>query len=243
MNGVDGTRPAPAAREPAAPSMTVRVRLFAVLREQARSDEVELVLEQGATVADALAQLSRHPALGELLERLPVRLAVNREIAGADARLGPSDELALIPPVSGGARLHARVSEAPLEPEATSRLVRNPGAGAIVVFEGVTREVERLEYEAYREMAEQRIAAILAACAERHELLGAAAEHRVGSVPLGEPAVVVAVSAAHRAEAFAAASEAIDAIKAGAPIWKREVEAGEARWVEGAAAPLAEEQR
>jgi molybdopterin synthase catalytic subunit len=87
-------------------------------------------------------------------------------------------------------------------------------------------------------MAEQRMTEILNQCVERHRLLGAAAEHRIGSVPLGEPAVVVAVSAGHREEAFAGAREAIDRIKAEAPIWKREVEAGgDARWVEGEAAP------
>jgi MoaE-MoaD fusion protein len=216
-------------------TMAVRVRLFAVLRESAGRETIDLKLPAGATVADALGELSRQPALGELLERMPARLAVNREIAEAAAPLEASDELALIPPVSGGAAPHARVTETQLSPEALSRLVADPGAGAIVVFQGVTREVERLEYEAYREMAEERIAAILAVCIERHDLLGAAAEHRVGSVPLGEPAVVVAVSAAHRSEAFAAAAEAIDAIKGEAPIWKREVEGGEARWVEGEA--------
>jgi molybdopterin synthase catalytic subunit len=103
----------------------------------------------------------------------------------------------------------------------------------------VTREVDRLDYEAYRAMAEERMASILRGCVERHGLEAAAAEHRVGSVPLGEPSVVVAVSAAHRDAAFAAAREAIDRIKAEAPIWKREVRemaAGESRrWVEGKA--------
>ena len=98
----------------------------------------------------------------------------------------------------------------------------------------MTREVASLDYEAYREMAEARIAAILADGAARHDLLAAAAEHRVGSVPLGEPGVVVAVSAGHREEAFAGAREAIDRIKAEAPIWKRELDAG--GWVEGARA-------
>jgi len=221
--------------------MKVQVRLFAMLREGAGRETVELRLPPGATTADALDELAHRPVLGELLERMPARLAVNREIVATATPLEESDELALIPPVSGGAAPHARVTEAPLSPEALSGLVAHPGAGAIVVFQGVTREVERLEYEAYREMAEERIAAILANCAERHDLLGAAAEHRVGSVPRGEPGVVVAVSAAHRSEAFAAAAEAIDAIKAEAPIWKREVEGGEARWVEGTApteAPL-----
>jgi molybdopterin converting factor subunit 1 len=216
-------------------TVTVRVRLFAVLRERAGWDERALELEEGTTVAGALALLRRQPPLDELLGRLPLGLAVNREIVSEATRLREGDELALVPPVSGGARPHARVSAEPLSPAAVADLVRDARAGAIVVFEGVTREVERLEYEAYAEMAEERIAAILAACVERHSLLGAAAEHRVGPVPLGEPAVVVAVAAAHRAEAFAAAAEAIEAIKAEAPIWKREVDGGEARWVEGSA--------
>nr|MBA3867168.1 molybdenum cofactor biosynthesis protein MoaE [Solirubrobacterales bacterium] len=115
-----------------------------------------------------------------------------------------------------------------------SALVADPGAGAIVSFQGVTREIARLDYEAYREMAESGIAGILAECRERHGLLGAAAEHRIGTVPLGEPAVVVSVSAPHRAEAFAGAREAIDRIKAELPIWKREVDLdGGARWVDG----------
>jgi molybdopterin synthase catalytic subunit len=103
----------------------------------------------------------------------------------------------------------------------------------VVAFQGTTRDVDRLEYEAYAEMAERRIAAILRDCVDRHGLEAAAAEHRVGAVPLGEPSVIVAVSARHRAEAFAGAREAIDRIKAEAPIWKREVDGGDARWVEG----------
>ena len=116
-----------------------------------------------------------------------------------------------------------------------------PPGGAIVSFQGITREVTRLDYEAYREMAERKIAEILLECVERHGLAAAAAEHRVGRVPLGESSVIVSVSAAHREEAFSGAREAIDRIKAEAPIWKREVEVsgdGESgRWVEGAAPP------
>jgi molybdopterin synthase catalytic subunit len=218
--------------------MTLRVKLFAMLRERAGRDAVELELPEGATVADALAALAEQSPLAELLDRMPVRMAVNREYAGEGTQLTAGDELALIPPISGGAgpRPHARVSDEPLSAEGLTRLVSDPGAGAVVVFQGVTREVARLEYEAYREMAEERIAAILAECAERHDLLAAAAEHRVGAVPLGDPGVVVAVSAGHREEAFAGAREAIDRIKAEAPIWKREVESsGAARWVEGEA--------
>jgi MoaE-MoaD fusion protein len=218
--------------------MNVRVRLFAILRQRAGRDSVEVELADGATVADALAALSREPSLSELIDRLPVRMAVNREYADASTPLGPEDELALIPPISGGAgpTLHAAVREEPLDPRALERLVADHGAGALVTFQGVTREVARLDYEAYREMAEERIAAILAECAERHGLLGLAAEHRVGPVALGEPGVVVVAAAGHREEAFAGAREAIDRIKAEAPIWKREVDAaGSAEWVEGTA--------
>ncbi len=223
--------------------MTLTVRLFAILRQEAGRDSIEVELPPGATVGDALERLALSPELGRLLPRLPVRMAVNREYADAETRLGPDDELALIPPISGGAppRLHSRVSEEPLSADALSRLVADPAAGAIVCFQGVTREVARLDYEAYREMAEERIAAILAECAERHGLLAAAAEHRVGAVPLGEPGVVVAVSSGHREEAFAGAREAIDRIKAEAPIWKREVDgAGVGEWVEGQPAPAPE---
>ena len=124
---------------------------------------------------------------------------------------------------------HARVTADPLSLDELVSLVRRAGAGAIVTFQGTTRDVESLEYEAYREMAEERIAAIVADAIVRHGLEAAAAEHRVGTVPLAEASVTVAVSAAHRGEAFAGAREIIDRIKAEAPIWKRE----EGEWVKG----------
>jgi MoaE-MoaD fusion protein len=216
--------------------MTVTVRLFAVLRERVGSDSIEVELDDGATVAEALERLAERPELGDLLERMPVRMAVNRDYADGDTALAPGDELALVPPVSGGSpdsEVHARVTDEPLSLETLSRLVSRPAAGAIVCFQGTTREIPELEYEAYREMAEDRIAVILAECVERHGLEAAAAEHRVGTVPLRETSVVVAVSAAHREQAFAGAREAIDRIKAEAPIWKREVDAAGSRWVEG----------
>ena len=219
--------------------MKLTVRLFAMLRERAGSDSVEIELPAGSTVADAILALREQPGL-ELLDRLPVRLAVNREYADPGQPVSAGDELAAIPPVSGGAPeaaagapIQARVRAEPLSVEALSAAVRRPAAGAVVVFQGTTRDVESLEYEAYAEMAEARIAAILADCMARHGLEAAAAEHRTGTVPLGEASVIVAVSAAHRGEAFAGAREAIDRIKAEAPIWKREVEDGQGRWVEG----------
>jgi molybdopterin synthase catalytic subunit len=129
--------------------------------------------------------------------------------------------------------IHARVTDEPLSVEKLARTVGRPAAGAIVTFQGTTRDVERLDYEAYIEMAQERIAVIVAEAIERHGLESAAAEHRVGVVPLGDASVIVAASAAHREEAFAGAREIIDRIKAEAPIWKKEVEAGESRWVEG----------
>jgi molybdopterin converting factor subunit 1 len=215
--------------------MEIRVLLFAILRERAGRDSIELSLPDGATAAQALEALRSEGELGPLIDRLPIRMAVNRDYAEPTTVLAPGDELALVPPVSGGAAVHARVTEEPLSVDAVASVVGRAGAGAIVSFQGTTREVDRLEYEAYSEMAEERIASILAACVERHGLEAAAAEHRVGSVPLGEASVIVAASAAHREEAFAGAREAIDRIKAEAPIWKREVEGSDSRWVEGTA--------
>jgi selenide,water dikinase len=227
---------------PARADMNVRVRLFAILRERAGTDWVELRLPAGALVSDALDALCRHDRLHGVLERLPVQLAVNRHYAAPGTRLREGDELALIPPVSGGGgapaqaarRPHVRVGDAALSAAQLARAVRDPRAGAVVTFEGVTREVALLDYEAYEAMAAERMEQILCDCIDAHGLLAAAAEHRTGSVPLGEASVVVAVSAAHRAEAFAGARAAIDRIKAEAPIWKRELDRdGDARWVQG----------
>jgi molybdopterin synthase catalytic subunit len=209
--------------------MEVTVRLFAMLRERAGAREVTLSLPDGARVSDALAEL------GSIAEGLPLVMAVNREYADEDHVLDAGDELALIPPVSGGeaAVQHVRITGDPLSLDSLVARVRDPRAGAVVTFSGVTREVEKLEYEAYLEMAEEKMAAIVAEAVERHGLCAAAAEHRVGDVPLSEPSVAVAVSAPHRGEAFAGAREIIDRLKAEAPIWKKEVEGGEGRWVEG----------
>jgi molybdopterin synthase catalytic subunit len=211
-------------------AVLVRVRLFAMLRERAGASELQLELPDGARVRDALA------AVEELAQGLPLVMAVNREYADADAPLAPGDELALIPPVSGGAGAppHVRIAAEPLSLDALVARVSDPRAGAVVTFSGVTRTVASLDYEAYTEMALAQMEAIVAEAIERHGLCAAAAEHRVGSVPLSEPSVIVAASAPHRPEAFAGAREIIDRVKALAPIWKREVaEDGGAAWVAG----------
>jgi MoaD family protein len=205
--------------------MTVRVRLFAVLRQRAGRDSVDIEVEEGATVADALAALRREPGLAGVLERIPVRMAVNRDYASPETELSADDELALVPPVSGGAGAHVRVGPDPISLEAVAGRVVDPAAGAVVTFQGFPRDIPQLDYEAYAEMAEERIATILSECVERHGLVAAAAEHRTGAVPAEEASVLVAVSAPHREEAFAGAREAIDRIKAEAPVWKLEAEA------------------
>jgi molybdopterin synthase catalytic subunit len=216
--------------------MVLQVRLFAVLRERAGRDSLEIDLAEGATVAEALRALAAESEpLAAALEAMPVVMAVNRSYVDKEETLSAGDELALIPPVSGGetALVHARVTGEPLSADRLNKLIATDHTGAIVTFQGTTRDVERLDYEAYQPMAEEKIAEILGDVLARHEVEGAAAEHRTGAVPRGEPSVVVAIAAAHRGPAFAAAREAIDRIKAESPIWKREVEGDETRWVEG----------
>jgi MoaE-MoaD fusion protein len=212
--------------------MRVSVRLFAGLRERAGSNRVEIELPEGACVADVLAAMAATP-VGELRPRECV-VAVNREYAESHEPVREGDEVALVPPVSGGtAGIHVRVTGEPLDLAALAAAVRDPRAGAVVVFEGVTREVPELDYEAYVEMAEEKLRAIASEEAESHELCAVAVEHRTGTVALSEPSVVVAASAPHRGEAFAGARAVIDRVKAEAPIWKVEVTPEGARRVEG----------
>jgi MoaE-MoaD fusion protein len=211
--------------------MRVSVRLFAGLRERAGTDRLEVELPDDARVADVLAAMASTP-VGALRDRECV-VAVNREYASADEPVRAGDEVALVPPVSVGAPIHVRVTGEALDLAALAAAVRDPRAGAVVVFEGVTRDVPELDYEAYAEMAQSRIEAIAAEEAERHGLCAVAIEHRTGTVALSDPSVIVAASAPHRGEAFAGARALIDRVKAEAPIWKVEVsEAGRER-VEG----------
>jgi molybdopterin synthase catalytic subunit/molybdopterin converting factor small subunit len=221
--------------------MLITVRLFAILRERAGAKELTLELADDACVADALA------ATADLAQGLPLVLAVNRVYASADLPLAAGDELALIPPVSGGAgpredpgvltpdstAVSIELSEQPLRPDALLAAVRDSRAGAIVLFEGVTREVAQLDYEAYDQMAVECMREIAERALARHGCCRVAVAHRTGTVALSEPSVLVAASAAHRGEAFAAAREVIDAVKAQAPIWKRETEDGISTWTAG----------
>jgi MoaE-MoaD fusion protein len=206
--------------------VTVHVRLFAALRERAGWSEREL--DGVARVADVW------PALGLGDEPPGLLYAVNREYAPPERKLADGDEVALIPPVSGGA---FRLSDAPLSLDAVVDEVRSDEAGAIATFIGTTRvhsrgrTVTHLEYEAYQGMAEDVMAQIAEGLKGRYELCAVAIHHRVGRVGIGEPSVVIAVSAPHRQDALAACKDAIDALKETVPLWKKEVYEGGEEWI------------
>ncbi len=208
--------------------MEVTVRLFAALRERAGWSQRRLELPAPARVGDLW------PLLGLGEEPPGLAYARNREYADRDAPVEDGDEVAVIPPVSGGA---FRVVERPLELEAVVAEVADPEAGAIATFVGTTRRsnrgrsVTRLEYEAYPDMAEREMARIAERLAARHAVTRIAMAHRVGLVPIGEASVVIAVSAPHRAAALAACGEAIDALKETVPIWKKEIFEGGEEWL------------
>ena len=206
--------------------MRICVKLFAGLRERAgwASQEVDGV----ACVGDVWAALG----LGDEPDGL--LYAVNREYAGPERELADGDEVALIPPVSGG---DFRLSEEPLSLEAVAAEVADEHAGAIVTFVGTTRiesrgrRVEFLEYEAYPEMAEKEMAHIADALLLRYDLCAVAIHHRIGRVGIGETSVAIAVSAPHRQDALAAAKDAIDTLKQTVPLWKKEVYEGGEEWI------------
>ena len=205
--------------------MSVRVRLFAGLRERAGWSQREV---DAATVGDVWAALQ----LGDEPDGL--LYAVNKEYATRDRPLADGDEVALIPPVSGGAFL---LSEEPLSLDRVVDEVRDERAGAIATFTGTTRvqsrdrTVTHLDYEAYEGMAEQVMAEIAAGLEARYELSAVAIHHRVGRVGIGETSVVIAVSAPHRQDALAACKDAIDALKERVPLWKKETYEGGEEWI------------
>jgi MoaE-MoaD fusion protein len=218
--------------------MKIHVRYFAVLRERLGRDDDALDLPPGADVAAALDTLSKkHDVLGPLLPF--VQVAVNQSVSPWDRALADGDELALIPPVAGGqdARVARIVGDRAPSLEAVLDAVRGPGMGGVVTFTGLVRDhsegraVERLEYEAYDQMAEKVFREL---CEEiEHEIEGArlAVEHRTGALVVGDVAVVIAAAAPHRAEAFRACQAMIDRLKQRAPIWKKEIGPDGASWV------------
>ncbi len=219
-----------ARRQPAATlrRVIVRIRLFAGLRERAGAGALEVPLADGATVGDVWEQLG----LGD--EPPGLLYARNRAYVERSEHVHDGDEVAVIPPVSGG---DFRLSADRLSVDAAVAEVRDDSAGAIATFIGTTRahsrgrEVIHLEYEAYEGMAEQVMADLAVRLSERHELCRVAIHHRVGLVEIGETSVVIAVSSPHRAAALAACKEAIDELKVSVPLWKKETYVGGEEWI------------
>ena len=208
--------------------MHVSIRLFAGLRERAGTGARELELADGARVGDVWSALD----LGN--EPPGLLYAINKTYADAESALSEGDEVALIPPVSGG---DFKLTEAPLSLDAAVQQVARDEAGAVATFLGTVRNRSRertvlyLEYEAYEGMAEDVMAQLAAELADRHELSAIAIHHRVGRVEIGEPSVVIAVSSPHRAAALTACKEAIDTLKETVPLWKKEVYEGGEEWI------------
>jgi MoaE-MoaD fusion protein len=205
--------------------MRIKVRLFAGLREHAGWSSREI---DARTVADVW------PALGLGDEPEGLLYAVNRQYAERTQDLRDGDEVALIPPVSGGA---FRIREEPLSLEAVVAEVADERAGGIATFSGTVRrqsrgrDVSHLEYEAYAEMAEDVMTKLAADLESRYDLCAVAIHHRVGRVEIGEPSIVIAVSAPHRQDALAACKDAIDTLKETVPLWKKEVYEGGEEWI------------
>jgi len=213
-------------------AVEVRVRLFAGLRERAGTGTVDVELPEASTVADVWPAVARAVPLGD--QPAGVMFALNKTYAEPGQPVTDGDEVALIPPVSGGS---FRLFETPLSLDAAVDEVRTENAGAIATFVGTTRRRSRdrdvlyLEYEAYEGMAEQVMEQLAEELKSRHDLSEVAIHHRVGRVDIGETSVVIAVSAPHRADALAACREAIDELKVSVPLWKKEVYEGGEEWI------------
>lgn len=208
--------------------MQITVRLFAGLRELAGTGRQELELPDSASVGDVW------PALDLGAEPAGLLYAVNRAYAERETELSEGDEVALIPPVSGGA---FRLTEGPVNLTAVVVAVVDEQAGAIATFLGTVRarsrgrDVTALEYEAYEEMAEDVMAQIAAEVDERYDLCKVAITHRLGRVGVGETSVAIAVSAPHRHDALAACKDVIDTLKERVPLWKKELYEDGEEWI------------
>jgi MoaE-MoaD fusion protein len=220
--------------------MKLRVLYFAVFREKiGRADDV-LELAAGARVRDAIAALAaQHPPIARLAGRF--RVAVNQDFTDDDRALADGDELALIPPVAGGVdpagARHVQLIATPLSLDRCLAAVAGPGMGGIVTFTGMVRRLSRgvtvdhLEYEAYGAMAVREMTRLCDEIEVEHPGTRIAVEHRVGSLEVGELAVVIAAASPHRAEAFTACRAMIDRLKDRVPIWKKEVGDDGAEWI------------
>lgn len=222
---------------------TITLRYFAIIREAVGMETEQRAVPAGTSAADVAQDLgARYPRIAALLRASPVM--VNAAYADLDVPLADGDEVAFIPPVAGGADDAVRfaVVETPLVADDVAALVAAPEAGAVVTFVGTVRkhargrEVRWLEYEAYAAGCVPIFAQLAAEMRERWRIVGVAIHHRVGHLNIGDASVVIAVSATHRQDAFAACGYAIDRLKERAPIWKKEAYADGATWIGAEAA-------
>lgn len=217
--------------------MRIRLRLFAVCRDRVGADQVEIELwSVNPRVQDLLdAVKTAHPELEPVLPA--VRVAVNQRFAEDDQPIGPSDELALIPPVSGGDGRLLELRAEPLDPREVEAAVAHPGAGAVLTFQGTVRnrtgahEVTHLDYEAYDGMAERVLRSIAEEAEARWPGVRVAVVHRTGRVAVGEVSVVISVASPHRPAAFEAGRHVIERLKEDAPIWKKEARIDGSVWI------------
>ncbi len=211
----------------------MRVRLFASLREAVGQEAVDLEVPDACSVNALLKTF--HAAYPKAQGMGPVLVAVNQEIGQDDTAVQAGDEVALLPPVSGGGL--DRVVEADFDVEGVLRTLQQPEEGATVLFFGSVRDategraVKRLHYEVYREMAESTLRRIEEEVRQAYHVRRVLVIHRVGDLPPGEKTILVAAVGRHRHEAFDACREALDRAKAEAPIWKKEVYVDGEAWV------------
>ncbi len=213
----------------------VNVLFFAIVRERLGKRSQELEIPDGSTISDFWKALtSTHPGMDSL--KAHIRTAVNMDFVEDSYTLKDGDEVALIPPVAGGAPV-ARMTLEKLDPDALARRVLSDEDGAVVTFAGAVRNhsqgrtVSFLEYEAYPEMAVHQMELVISEVSEKWPECRVLVDHRYGRLEIGDLAVVIAVASPHRKEAFAACEYVIDRLKETAPIWKREVGPDGTEWV------------
>lgn len=219
---------------------TTRILMFASLTDLVGADEVEIELAEATPVHHLVESLEkRYPDMAKLQRSF--RVAVNQEFVSDDFEVSPGDEVALIPPVSGGQGpiVRARITSEAIDVAALTQEVMRKDCGAVVTFLGTVRDLtgeqvtHKLEYTAYLEMAEKKLLEICRAAAETYSLGAAVVEHRIGELQPGEIAVMAACSAPHRKEAFEGGRYLIDTTKAEVPLWKKEFGPDGESWVEG----------
>ena len=220
--------------------MRVQVLFFGVLKDIVGRADESLDLREGATVADVLSHYEeRVPKIREVLRT--VAFAVNQHYAGPGAILGNGDEVALLPPVSGGTSRTARAAivRERIDAQTILEKIKRPEDGAAVLFDGVVRNNTRgrqtlyLDYEAYEEMALNQMEELAEQAIAKFGVRDVALVHRLGRLELGETSVLIVVASAHRAAAFEACRWLIDTLKRTVPIWKKEYFVDGAVWADG----------